>query len=328
MNPHLADLQQRAVELAKGGQFGPDALDVNLEITTIDPRNEGAWTRLARCYLEQRRFADASGALATVLELNPANSIARSLMTEVTRRKAMAPVRSEAASGFTAQDFHALGHLAPSDAMRALGPKFESLLTSLNEQRTAARIVDARARAGRAGTRLFHKNSYFSGGNGHIFAYQHGGRWEPQFNVGMFSDVPWGINAFRIGLGFNLSPDGRDHDRDGGQEQAVAYFEAFQRELAATWRGHLSEWMGKTGGFIQYSDRGPAMQMLPKDAVEWLVKCHNPVALGWVFAGRWLLFDTPADAQALAEMRKLVATVEDTFAALYPLWAATYSATR
>jgi tetratricopeptide repeat protein len=328
VSTHLVDLQQRAVELAKGGMFGPDGLEVNLEITTIDPANEGAWTRLARCYMEQRRFADAAGALATVLELNPSNSIAKSLLSEVTRRKAMAPAPSEAASGFTAQDFHALGQLAPSDAMRAVGPKFESLLVTLNEQRTAARIVEARSRAGHPGTKLFHRNSFYSGGSGHIFAYQHGGRWEPQFNVGMFSDAPWGFNAVRVGLGFNLSQDGRDQDREGGQEQAVSYFEAFQYQLDTMWRGHLSDWMEKTGGFIQYSDRGPAMQMMPKDAVEWLVKCHNPAALGWVFAGRWLFLDKAPDAQILGEMRKLVATVEDTFAALFPLWTATYSPTR
>jgi hypothetical protein len=50
------DLQQRAVELAKNNSFGTEALDVNLQITRTDPSNQGAWTRLARCYLEQRRL--------------------------------------------------------------------------------------------------------------------------------------------------------------------------------------------------------------------------------------------------------------------------------
>ena len=56
------DMQQRAVELAKSNSFGVEALDLNLQITRDDPSNQGAWTRLARCYLEQRRFADAAGA--------------------------------------------------------------------------------------------------------------------------------------------------------------------------------------------------------------------------------------------------------------------------
>jgi hypothetical protein len=32
----------------------------------------------------------------------------------------------------------------------------------------------------------------------------------------------------------------------------------------------------------------------------------------------------PADAAILADMRQLVATVEDTFAALFPIWASIY----
>ena len=93
------DLQQRAVELAKNNSFGVEALEVNLQITRADPANQGAWTRLARCYLEQRRFADAAGALATVLDLNPSNTIAKSLLNEVTKRRAMALPAAEAVSG-------------------------------------------------------------------------------------------------------------------------------------------------------------------------------------------------------------------------------------
>ena len=321
---NIAQLQQRAIELVKVGSFGTEALDVNLEITRHAPENEGAWTRLGRCYLEQRKFSEAAGALATALELNPSNTIAKSLLSEVTKRRAMALPASEAASGFTAQDFHALGHLAPVEAARALGPKFESLLMSLNEQRTAVRIVEARTRAGQSGSKLFHRNSYHAGENGHLYAYHHGGRWEPQINLGMFSGTGPEANAFRAGIGFNLSQDGRSPEPSSGQEQAVGFFELFQQQLQATWRGHLVEWMAKTGGFIQVGARGPATDMLPEQGVEWLVNCRNPVAVGWIFVGRWLFLDRPDDATILADMRKLVATVEDTYAALFPLWLGTY----
>ena len=128
----------------------------------------------------------------------------------------------------------------------------------------------------------------------------------------------------RIGVGFNLSDGGRDTERDEGQEQIVAFFEAFQRQIAGAWRGHLIDWMEKSGGFIQYGERAPAMELLPKQAVEWLINCRNPVGQGWVFVGRWLSLENPDDAHLLASMPKLVATVEDTFAALFPLWSATY----
>ncbi|MCA1560062.1 MAG: hypothetical protein LC753_13040 [Acidobacteria bacterium] len=324
----IADLQRRAVELAKEGNFSGEALELNLEISRANPTDEGAWTRLARCYMERRSFAEAAGALATALELNPSNGIARSLQTEVTRRRALAPSRSEAASGFTAQDFDALAHLAPVDAARALGPKLEALLLALNDQRTAARIVEVRNKSGMAGAKLFHKNSYHAGTNGHLYAYHHGGRWEPQFNVGLFSATPWGANALRAGLGFNLSKDGSDRDRESGQEQVVSYFEALQRSIASTWRGHLVDWMEKTGGFIQFGDRPPSTDLLPDQAVEWLINAHNPVQTGWLFVGRWLFLERPDDARTLEDVRKLVTVVEDSFAALFPLWAAVYTGAR
>ena len=40
---------------------------------------------------------------------------------------------------------------------------------------------------------------------------------------------------------------------------------------------------------------------------------------------RWLFADRPEDEATMGEMRKLVATVEDTFAALFPLWLSVYS---
>ena len=318
------DLQQKAVELAKNNSFGVEALDLNLQITRDDPSNQGAWTRLARCYLEQRRFADAAGALATVLDLNPSNTIAKSLLSEVTKRRAMALPSAEAATGFSAADFDALGHLAPVEAVRALGPKIESLLLAVNEQRTAARIVQARNNAGQPGSKLFHRNSYHEGGDGHVYAYHHGGRWEPQFNLGFLSATPWGRDWMRIGIGFNLAASAGREDQAGGQEGMVRYVELFQQQLATAWRRQLTDWMGTAGGFIQYGRRGPATDLLPAQAVEWLINCHNPAAQDWIFVGRWLSLAKPADATTLGDMRQLVAAVEDTFAALFPIWASVY----
>jgi len=317
-------LELRAVEFARQGDFGTDALRVNVELSTAAPANQAVWTRLARCHLEQGQFDEAAGALDRALELNPSNGIARSLQTEVMRRRAARPVLSPAASGFTPQDFHTLGRLAPSDAMTALGPKFEALLLSLNEQRTVKRIIEARGRAGVGAAKLFHRNSYHSGGSGLIYAYHHGGRWEPQFNIGLFSDNPWRVNACRIGIGFDLSPTGRDVDREAGQEQVAGYFEQFQAALGSTWRGHLVDWMAKSTGFIQFGERGPALDLQPKQAVEWLIGCRNPLGLGWVFCGRWLMLDNPDASRTLGEMRLLVSAIEETFAALFPVWLATY----
>jgi hypothetical protein len=318
------DLQQRAVELAKSNSYGAEALDVNLQITRSDPSNQGAWTRLARCYLEQRRFSDAAGALATVLDLNPSNTIAKSLMTEVTKRRAMALPTVDAVSGFTSHDFDALSHLAPVDAARALGSKIETLLMSLNDQRTAQRIVQTRNRAGQSGSKLFHRNSYHEAGNGYLHAYHHGGRWEPQFNLGFLGGNAWNGHWMRMGLGFNLGAGGRD-DQIDGQENMVRYFESFQQQLGSAWKRHLADWLSTSGGFIQYGQRGPAVDLLPPQAVEWLINCRNPAAQEWIFVGRWLSLSKAEDAAILTDMRQVVAAVEDTFAALFPLWGAIYT---
>lgn len=325
MSNETAALERRAIEYAKSGDFGTAALETNRELARLAPSNPGAWTRLARCCLEQKQFDDASTALGRALELNPSNTIAKSLQQEVARRRAATPVHSEAASGFTPQDFYTLGLLAPTDAARTLGPKMESLLLSLNEQRTSARILDARHRAGQSGGKLYRRNSYYAGSHGHVYAFHHGGRWEPQFHLTWLAANPWGQSTLGIGLGFNMSATARDAEEGGGQSQALAFFDAFQKQLAGTWRGHLVEWMGKTGGFLQYGERPPAFDLMPKQAVDWIVNCRNPGGIGWVFVGRWLFVDRADDQRTLSESRKLVAAVEDTFAALFPLWNSVYS---
>jgi hypothetical protein len=229
----------------------------------------------------------------------------------------------DAVSGFTDHDFDALSHLAPVDAARALGPKIEMLLMSLNDQRTAQRIVQTRNRAGQSGSKLFHRNSYHEAGNGHLHAYHHGGRWEPQFNLGFLAGNVWNGNWLRMGLGFNLAAGGRD-DQIDGQENMVRYFESFQQQLGSAWKRHLADWLSKSGGFIQYGQRGPAVDLLPSQAVEWLISCRNPAAQEWIFVGRWLSLSKPEDAAILTDMRQVVAAVEDTFAAVFPLWAAIY----
>src|SRR5687768_1732672 len=81
------DLQLRAVEFAKAGDFTSRALEVNLKLTQVAPANEGAWTRLARCYMELGQLDDATAALDAALQVNPQNTIARNLQNDVTKRR-------------------------------------------------------------------------------------------------------------------------------------------------------------------------------------------------------------------------------------------------
>jgi hypothetical protein len=334
------DLQQRAVDFAKSGDFGPDALATNLELTRVAPANEGAWTRLGRCYMESGQLDEATAALDAALAVNPQNTIARNLQMEVTKRRTSAtesvaarerPVRAKRrhaagdhAGGFGRLEFAALGQLPPASAVEALGPRIDALLMALNERPFAAKAVETRNRSGRAGLRLFRRGSFHAGTAGHVYAFHYGGRWEPQLNVGFFAAEPWGRNSLRAGIGFNLTQAGSAPDREAGPERALASFEHFQRLVSGQWRQLLTQWMAAHGGFIQYGERPPALDLLPAAAVEWLVNCQNAAEVGWVFCGRWLFADDAAHAAVMADRRKLAGWIEETFIDLLPLWVSLY----
>jgi tetratricopeptide (TPR) repeat protein len=332
-------LQQRAVQFAKTGNFGPEALETNRELTRVAPANEGAWTRLARCYLESGQLDEATAALDAALGVNPQNTIARNLHLEVTRRRAAATASISAprtrtprakrgdsrsggpsGAGFGRAEFAALAQLQPATAIDALGARLDTLLLALNDRPFAARAVETRNRAGRAGVRLFRRGSFHAGSAGHIYAFHYGGRWEPQLNVGFYAGQPWGRNCIRAGIGFNLAQDGADPEREAAQERALAFFEHFQRLVSGEWRQLLVQWLSANGGFIEYGGRGPALDMMPAAAIEWLVNCRNPADVGWIFCGRWLFADNEGNAEVLADAKKLTAWVERSFSDVLPLW--------
>lgn len=325
MNVTITDLERRALEHMKNGEFGPPAIEVNAAILEQSPQNVSAWVRLGRCHLEQRQWDEAVSALRAALQLNPTHTVATNLLNEVRKRRALTPTAVQrATTGFSAREFALMEGLPEPDACGALRPRIEALFDAVNQSTAAAKIVEARQRQGESGTKLYHANSFYASVAGHVFAFHHGGRWEPQFNLGWFSSPPHPANCMRIGLGFNFSAAGRDADRTGGQERALAFFEQFQKTLERAWKRELARWMGASSGFIQYGDHGPAIDILPERAVEWLVNCRNAAALEWIFVGRWLFLDKPDDAKLLADRAKLASLVDDTFRTLFPLWLGAY----
>ena len=341
----ITSLEQKAIDLARRGDFGPEAKQVNEELTTAAPENQGAWTRLARCNIELGLLDDANAALERVLQINPQNMIARSLLQEAIRREVRLAPEPEpkrargsrarkttsgaagARGGFGRAQFAALQQLAPNAALESLGPAIESLLMAVNDRPFAARVVEARNRAGQSGSKLFRRNSFYAGGEGHLYAFHHGGRWEPQINLGFYSVPAWGRSAIRAGIGFNFTQSGADRDREAGQERVAAYHEAFQQLVAADWKTLLTDWMSANAGFIQHADRPPATDLLPADAVAWLVNNHNAMEQGWVFVGAWLFADRADDAVTMEDPAALVKWVEQTFTDLLPLWTSVYRET-
>src|SRR6185295_3290462 len=223
MASDLAELERRAIDLTKQGNFGPDAIRLNAEIVEKNPNHQSAWTRLGRCHMEQRQFDEAVSALRAALALNPSNAIATNLLTEVRRRRAMTPTAtSRVNTGFSTREFTLLEAMPAEAARQALAPRIDALFDTINGTSIAAKIVESRQRQGESGSKLFHANSWHSTSSGHIDAFQHGGRWEPQFNLGWFSSPPFEASCFRVGLGFNAATiGGRDPDRAAGHEQIL-----------------------------------------------------------------------------------------------------------
>jgi Tetratricopeptide repeat len=341
--PSVSELQQRAIDLARSGDFGAEALATNLELARAAPANEGAWTRISRCHLEGGRLDEATAALDTVLELNPGNSIARSLQTEVARRRvaSAAPIsapraraaravvraprapartrKSAAVTGFGRAEFGSLAQLTPEAAVEALGARIEALLMALNERDFASRAVETRNRAGLSGARLFRRNTIQAASPGHVRVFHQGGRGEPQLSVGFFASIPWGRDAISAGLAFDVSPTASIPE----QERALAAFAQFQQLIAGAWHGFLSQWMAASGGFIQYGGP-PATDLLPDAALRRLIDCPDPREAGFLFIGRWLFADRPQDAEILADGRKLVAWTVSSFSDLLPIWTTMY----
>jgi tetratricopeptide (TPR) repeat protein len=343
--PSVQELQQRAIDFAKSGDFGPQALSTNLELAKLAPANEGALTRLSRCYLESGQLDAATATLDAALQINPQNTIARSLQVEVTKRRAASmpvvkPVRVRSTStvargkssaarsprstariaGIGRAEFASLAQLDPAAAVEALGSRLEPLLIALNERSFAAKAVEARNRAGQSGARLFRRNTVHSSGPGHLRAFHQGARWEPQLTLALFAREQWGRDAVCVGVGFRLAPEGSEAD----QERALEHFAQFQELLSGAWRSFLSNWMGGNGGFIQYGDKPVANELLPNDALTWLVSCQNPAEVGWIFFGRWLFLDRAQDAEILADGRRLMTWIDSSFTDLLPVWTNLY----
>lgn len=353
---HVATLEQQAIDFARAGEFGADARRVNEEITRLAPTNQAAWTRLARCCLEAGQLDAAAAALDAALSVNPQNTIARNLHLEIAKRRAgpsdlpaarprarsgtrtsraagtarrAAPARGRAsevapAAGIGRAEFIALGHLPPAAAAEALTPRLEPLLMALNERPFAARVTEARNRAGQPGVRLFRRGSLQGGGEGRVGVAQQGGRWEPQLYIGLLSAAHWGRDALCAGIGFDTGPGEADERAQAGRERVLASFEGFQALLASTWRVHLSDWLRAGAGFIQIGPHPPATDLLPQEAVARLVSLQDPAGAGWIFCGRWLFADRSEDVGVMTDPARLLRWLEGTFSDLLPLWGDVY----
>jgi hypothetical protein len=317
----FADLERRAIEHARRGDFGPAALALNQELASLAPGHEAAWTRLARCFAQAKDLDAAEHALRHVLTLNEQNTIARNLLKDVLRARQFPTTGTiqSGTTGFGLDYFDRLGQSPEADAVKGLAARIDTLLLTVNDLPVAEKIVAARRSAGHSGRKLYRRNSchWLAG---HVSAFHHGGRWEPQFNIGVFSARVWPTDSVRVGIGFRFSRHGMDRDGDAGRQQVAAYFAAFQRAIVTRWRRYLVDWMKNNGGCLQVGDRGPLVDTPADQQIDRIAGIGNPALEEWVFLGRWLHAHTNRDREVLADMRQLTQAIGVTFRDLLPLW--------
>jgi hypothetical protein len=361
--PSTAELQQRAIDYARTGDFGAEALATNLELSRLAPTNEGAWTRLSRCYLETGQLDAATMALDTVLQINPQNTIARSLQTEVTRRRmaAAGPVRTPRApraSRASSSGARASRASSPTaHAPRAVGGKREKTRTpmlagfgraefiTLGQLAPAAAVEALSARLDALLMALNDRPFAAKAVETRNRAGQSGARLFRRNTLQ--AAAPGYIRAFHQGgrrepqlaIGFfSSTPWGRDAISVGigfdvspdpaarEQERALAFFARFQQLVAGAFRPFLAQWMSGNGGFIQVGQESASTDLLPNDALARLIAVQNAVDLGWIFYGRWLFADRLQDGDILADGRRLVTWIDTSFSDLLPVWSTLYRA--
>jgi len=235
--------------------------------------------------------------------------------------KAPAPIAS-----FDRQEFQTLAHSAPAVALDVLGPRLEALLMALNERPFAAKIADARNKAGRSGVRLFRRGGFATGAPNQIVAVHYGGAREPQISVALTSTVSpagGGRDSIRAGLAFDLSALENDANREDGRNRALAYFAGFQQLLASQWQAFLTDWLSRNGGAIQIGSEPPATDLPGAEAVERLMSLDG-TTVDSVFIGRWLFADKVTDSEVLSDARRLEGWMAIAFEELLPLWTTVY----
>jgi tetratricopeptide (TPR) repeat protein len=119
MNTPVPELERRALEYMKSGEYGMEAVAVNAAIIEQAPRNVSAWVRMGRCHLEQRQWDEAVSALRAALQISPTHTVATNLLNEVRKRRALAPTAVQRTmTGFGPREFALVEALPPPTRRR------------------------------------------------------------------------------------------------------------------------------------------------------------------------------------------------------------------
>ncbi len=344
--------EDRARALAMAGNFGAEALELNRRLVDANPADTASRTRLGRCYLEAGRLDEAETEYRVALRLDPRNRIAAGGLEMVERQRhpivvpepgsvrPRAPRRAHASApahraetvpstmtvpvpqtftGFGAAEFAELAGCPRGEVQPRFAPRVVDLVRRINALGVSIEIAGIREagkrqlfRAGRADVRA---------DRAHWYVFNLGGRWEPQFNIGMYGGQAAG-NWLRVGMAFDLTEERGDAAAGSGVAGAREWFRRFQGILASPRRSLFLGWMVKENGYLEYIRRGPRLDAREPSQAASLIASADPSRTGWLFFGKWLSPENAEEAAVLADPVDLVRSIDRVFTGLAPLWRA------
>lgn len=124
----LQNLIAQAEQMARNGLFGDEAIYLNRRILEIDDRTEGAYTRLAKCFMVSEHYLAAREMYQQVLAFNRKNTIAingleraeQALWAEE-EKKRVAQARQHSDEEQERADAERIEHLDDYDVLFAIG---------------------------------------------------------------------------------------------------------------------------------------------------------------------------------------------------------------
>lgn len=163
--------------------------------------------------------------------------------------------------------------------------------------------------------------NYLHGSAGHWYLFHRNGRWEPQFNIGMFGGGPGQPRYLRIGLGAGLSSASADPNREAGFRQLRSLFMNMQWLARSSRSSVLTDALALGAPLVEAIDIPTPSAVTPESAVHWLAHV-DAGSTPWVFVGRKLSPDAEADRDTLGDFEELMFEITRTLDVWLPVWEA------
>ena len=143
----------------------------------------------------------------------------------------------------------------------------------------------------------------FATGEREWYTFNHGGRNECQFNVGL------GPSYLRIGLGFEFS-----HRKHGDPDAVLFAYLRFRKHITAR-QAEFRALIEELSLEVECTETGPG-----DDITNWILNDPMDPQPRWIFVGRCLYRE--GDGEVLRDEVALAKVIDKTFAGLRPYWQA------